>query len=95
MDRPHPRSQGGLEISSLSIMVHIHIVNSAIPCLTRVAKVAVTDAVTASLFSHTPNTPQNMIIDGALFLQLSYHSMGVWRHTPLQNLQAGEALVVH
>ena len=95
MDRPQPRSQGGREISSLPIMVHVQIVNSALRCLTRVAPVAVADAVTASLFSHTPNPLQNMIIDSAHFLQLSYHSMGVWRHTPVQHLQAGETLVVH
>ena len=76
-------------------MVHVQIVNSALRCLTRVAPVAVADAVTASLFSHTPNPLQNMIIDSAHFLQLSYHSMGVWRHTPVQHLQAGETLVVH
>ena len=95
MNRPHPRSQGGLEISSLPIMVHVQIVNSAVPCLTRVAPVAVADAVTASFFSHTPNSLQNTIIDSAHFLQLSYHSMGVWRHTAVQHLQAGETLVVH
>ena len=95
MDRPHPRSQGGLQISSLPIMVHIQIVNSALRCLTRVAPVAVPDAVTASFFSHTPNPLQNMIIDSAHFLQLSYHCMGVWRHTPVQHLEVGETLVVH
>ena len=95
MDRPHPRSQGGLEISFLPIMAHIQIVNSAIRCLTRVAPAAVTEAVTALLFSHTPNPLQNMIIDSAHFLHLSYHSMGVWRHTPVHHLQAGETLVVH
>ena len=95
MDRPHPRSQGGLEISSLPIMLHVQIVNSALRCLTRVAPVAVAGAVTASLFSHTANPLQNMIIDSAHFLQLSYHSMGVWRHTPVQHLQAGENHVVH
>ena len=95
MDRPHPGSQGGLEITSLPIMVHVQIVNSALRCLTRVAPVAVDDAVTASLFSHTPNALQNMIIDSAHFLQLSYHCMGVWWHTPVQHLQAGETLVVH
>ena len=95
MDRPHPRSQGGLEISSLPIMVQVQIINSALRCLTRVARVAVADAVTASLLLHTPNPLQNMIIDSAYFLQLSYHTMGVWRHTPVQHLQAGETLVVH
>ena len=95
MDRHQPRSQGGLEISSLPIMVHVQIVNSALRCLTRVAPVAVADAVTVLLFSHTPNPLQNMIIDSAHFLQLSYHSMGVWQHTPVQHLQAGETLVVH
>ena len=92
MDRPHPRSQGGLEISSLPIIVHVRIVNSALRCLTRVAPLAVAGAVNASLFSHTSNPLQNMIIDSAHFLQLSYHSMGVWRHTPVQDLQVGETL---
>ena len=54
MDRPQPRSQGRLEISSLPIMVRVKTVNSALRCLTRVAPVTVADAVTASLFSHTP-----------------------------------------
>ena len=95
MDRPHPRSQGGLDLSSPPIMVHVQIVNSAIRCLTRVAPVAVANAVTASLFSHTPKPLQDMIIDSAHFLQLSYHSMGVWGHTPVQHLQQGKTLVVH
>ena len=95
MDCPHPCCIGGLEISSLPIVVHVQIVNSALRCLTRVAPVAVADAVTASLFSHTTNPLQNMIIDRAHFLQLSYHSMGVWRHTPVQHLHVGETLVVH
>ena len=95
MDHHLPRSQGGLEISSLPIMVHEQTVNSALRSLTRVALVAVADAITASLSSHAPNPLQNMIIDSAHFLQLSYHSMGVWRHTPVQHLQARETLVVH
>ena len=84
MDRPHSRSQGGLEISFLPFTVRVRIVSLALRCLTRVAPVAVADVVTASLFSHTPNPLQHMIIDSAHFLQLSYHSMGVWRHTPVQ-----------
>ena len=56
---------------------------------------AVADALTTLFFLHTPNPLQNMIIDSAHFLQLSYHSMGVWRHTPVQHLQAGKTLVVH
>ena len=95
MDRPHPRSQGGLDISSLPIMVHVQIVNSAIRCLTRVAPAAIAEMVTASLFSHTPDPLQDMILDSAHFLQLSYHSMAVWRNTPVQHLQTGETLVVH
>ena len=95
MDRPHPCSQGGLEISSLPIMFHVPIVNSALRCLSRVAPAAVADLVTVSLFLRTANPLQNMIIDSARFLQVSYHTMGVWRHTPVQHLQAGETLVVH
>ena len=76
-------------------MVHVQIVNSNIRCLIRVAPVAVADAVTASSFSHTPSPLQNMIIDSAHFLQLNYHSMGVWRRSPVHHLQAGETLVVH
>ena len=95
MDSPHPRFQGGLEISSPPIMVHVQIVNSALRCLSRVALLAVADAVTVSVSSRTPNPLQKMIIDSAHFLRLSYHSMGVWRHTPVQHLQAGETLVVN
>ena len=95
MDRPHACSQGGLDISSLPFMVHVQIVNSAIQCLSRVAPAAVADAVAASLFWHTSNPLQNMIMDSAYFLHLGYHSMGVWRYTRVQHLKTGEALVVH